>query len=33
VITQYYAWYRNLMGITAEGRPPGDDLAPLRAAG
>ena len=27
VISQYYAWYRALMGITASGRPPGGDPA------
>jgi Rieske 2Fe-2S family protein len=32
VISQYYAWYRALMGITADGRPPGSDLAALHAA-
>jgi len=28
VISQYYAWYHALMGITANGRPPGGDPAP-----
>ena len=32
VISQYYAWYRALMGITADGRPPGGDPAPPHAA-
>ena len=27
VISQYYAWYRGLMGITADERPPGGDPA------
>jgi Rieske 2Fe-2S family protein len=27
VISQYYAWYRALMGITASGRPPSGDPA------
>ena len=27
VISQYYAWYRALMGITADERPPGGDPA------
>ena len=29
VISQYYAWYRALMGITADGRLPGGGPAPL----
>jgi hypothetical protein len=33
VISQYYAWYRALMGITAKGRPAGSDTAPPLAAG
>jgi hypothetical protein len=33
VISQYYAWYRTLMGITANGGRPGVDPAPPRAAG
>jgi len=31
VISQYYAWYRTLMGITASGRLPGGDPAPHAA--
>jgi len=33
VISQYYAWYRALMGITADGRPPGGDPAALHPFG
>jgi hypothetical protein len=33
VISPYYAWYRALMGITADDRPPGGDPAPSHAAG
>jgi phenylpropionate dioxygenase-like ring-hydroxylating dioxygenase large terminal subunit len=33
VISQYYAWYRSLMGITADGRPPGGGPAPLHPFG
>jgi hypothetical protein len=33
VISQYYAWYRTRMGITATGRSPGGDPAPPHAAG
>jgi len=33
VISQYYAWHRALMGITADGRPPGGDPAPLHPFG
>ena len=33
VISQYYAWYRALMGITAKGRLPGGAPAPLHAPG
>jgi len=33
VISQYYAWYRALMGITADVRPPGGDPAPLHPFG
>jgi Rieske 2Fe-2S family protein len=33
VISQYYAWYRALMGITLKGRPSGGAAAPPRAAG
>jgi hypothetical protein len=33
VISQYYAWYRTLLGITANGGRPGGDPAPPRAAG
>ena len=32
VISQYYAWYRALMGITVKGRT-GGAAAPPRAAG
>jgi hypothetical protein len=30
---RHYAWYRGLMGITADGRPPGSDAAPLHPFG
>ncbi|HEY4850267.1 MAG TPA: SRPBCC family protein [Streptosporangiaceae bacterium] len=33
VISQYYVWYRALMGITANGGRPGGDPAPSHAAG
>ena len=33
VISQYYAWYRTLMGLAVEVRQQGGDLAPLPAAG
>ena len=33
VISQFYAWYRALMGITADVRPPGGDPAPLHPFG
>jgi Rieske 2Fe-2S family protein len=32
VISQYYAWYRGLMGITANGRVTGGRLKPREAA-
>jgi hypothetical protein len=33
VISRYYAWYRALMGITADGRPLGGGPAPLHPFG